>query len=284
MLIIAAVLGAASVFGSLIISQIQQSRLIDQSIQAYYIAESGAERAMYQTRKREAIPACDGVKVCNNNNGYCAGNINDAPCVTSSQGTLGSKFVSDWLVVANNETETIVRLDQGNSFQLDLFTPLQVKDANIDLVRIEELSSSAGDQQDLTLYGEFTNLTRVLNLGCSDPNVFSDFIPITLIPFSDPPVYAKDVSSLNGRDILGTCAYIFKVSLPLKSVVDWTKLKFNVLNGAQSVNIPSRLVIESSAVYGNSSQKVTIRTPMRAPLSGLYDFVLFAEEQVIKEQ
>jgi len=50
-LLIAAVISTAAIFTSLTIRNLQQSRLVDQAIQAHYIAESGAEHALYQVRR-----------------------------------------------------------------------------------------------------------------------------------------------------------------------------------------------------------------------------------------
>ncbi len=290
MMIIAAVLATAAIFANLIIREIQQSRLIDQSIQAYYLAESGVERALYQTRKREAVKPdeCNLIdpshpfSTCLEDQGFCA----DIPvsCITKSQGSLAGEIRENWQVEVTNEPETVIKLAEGDSFQIDLFSPFEVQNANINKIIIEELDSfdkfsQQPGKNDLKLYGELTNLSNVLQIACNEQSsVCKDFISLTR-----QGNYIVSISSLNECDILPQCSYIFRISHPLKSTVNWADLKIRVLSEDELISIPSRLIIESSGVYGKSLQKVTVRTPRRPPTSGLYDFVLFSEKEIIKE-
>jgi len=280
-LIIAAVVAAAVIFNNLIIREIQRSRLIDQSMQAYYLAESGAERALNQIRRREAISDCDLVDAgaCANN-GYCNDSdpANSIPCVNEDEQTLnqGSLRVrSGWEVAASTIQETSVFLRKGESFQIDLFNPYQTFGSNINEIGI------SSDRTNLELYAEFTNLTKILGVGgtaCADePPVFKG-------RFETDANGLAGISNLSGETLLTDCSYAFRLNYPIDNFEGESLIAITVHNKdtGEQLDIPSRLIIDSGATFGKSRQEVRVRTPMRPPVSGLYDFVLFSEREIRK--
>jgi len=271
LLIVSVVLGSAGVLSNLVIRSIQQTRLIDQSMQAFYGAESGAERALYQVRRREAIPDCAVLtsgSVCQAN-GACSLDP-DVACITTTNGTLA--LGTGWNANATNEMSTEVLLKRGGSFQLDLFNPYQASAANINQVVLDN------DVPNLSLYAEFTNVTNILNVGLSNcqnqPPVFKGFIQTPAA-----------IGSLDGKSILAQCSYSFRLNYPLDSSGEQSLITIMVFNQDSDTQlpIPSRLTITTSAVFGKSYQSLTIKTPVRPPVSGLYDFVLFSEQPVVKQ-
>ena len=274
LLIVSVVLITAGALSGLIVRSIQQTRLIDQSIQAYYGAESGAERALYQVRRREAIPNCVVItpgSTCQAN-GACSLNP-EVACIVSNNGALA--LANGWITDATNELSTEVLLKKGSSFQLDLFNPYQASAANINQVVLEN------DVPNLSLYAEFTNVTNILNVALSNcenqPPVFKGFVQTPTA-----------IGSLDGKSILGQCSYSFRLNYPLDSNGEQSKVTITVFNqdGATPdtpLPIPSRLTIKTSARFGRSYQALTIKTPVRPPVSGLYDFVLFSEQPVVKQ-
>lgn len=284
-LVMGVVLGTAIVFSNLIIREIQQSRLIDQSIQAYYLAESGSERALYQLRQREAVIDCDLVQTGSTClvTSYCSAPVpaNTVPCINDSEG--GLNINGSWQLTATNEQETTILLKRGESFQIDLFDPFQSSESNINEVGVYSADSG------LTLYGEFVNLTNILNVTnptvaicLTQPPVFKDFI-------EEPP---SQFGSLDGKNILDECSYSFRLNFPFNSPQESSLITFTVYDRvfinpnweSQLVPIPSRLLIDSEAAFGSSFQRIRVRTPIRPPLSGLYDFVLFSEQEIKKIQ
>lgn len=278
-LIIAAILTTAVLLNNIITREIRQSRLIDQSIQAYYYAESGSERALHQLRQREGISDCrqldnDPSAICNSNS-YCS-NDEDVPCINADGGTIGT-----WEVDSKNEGKVEVTLNEGETFQVDLFSPTQIVDSNVEQIKINSDSDTS-----IILVGELTNLTKILDVSgsisptCSNQNlsIFKDFI-------TTPPAPQSIVLNALGPngDILGQCSYIFKVNYPINSTLDSVNLVISIFDkDGEPMGIPSRLIISSETTFGDSSQTVTVRTPVRPPLSGLYDFVLFSEADIIK--
>ena len=293
-LIIGSVLATVAVFSNLIISQIRQSRLIDQSIQSYYLAESGAERALYQTRRQEAVRAqdCDIIQsgsVCQSN-GFCSATTpsNSVPCINTNEGDL-TGLAGQWTVAVSNEQELSIFLDVGESFQVDLFNPYQVSGFEPGMESFE-ITGPPGSN----LAAELSNVTWLVGgtPNCN-PNGYTPPQPaitrgnIDIKPDGSSTylvnVYPTDPS------INSNCSYILRIGntlLPVAAPGQFTLAIFNTAVDvdpvADKLDIPSRLIINSQADFGRSHQEVKVKTPIRPPLSGLYDFVVFSEEEIVK--
>jgi hypothetical protein len=301
-LIIAAVLATAVIFANLVIRQIRQSRLIDQSIQAYYLAESGSERALYQSRRREAVKTidCDLIDDGNNGNGssscleatgYCSGSINNqVSCISETVGTLDGQVRAPWNIEVTNEAETTINLNVGESFQLDLFSPFQDLSAEFNSqVSAFRISSNLSNP---ILYGELTNLTWLVggSLLCPTDNFTPPKPAISKerINFNSGTTGYVTALGPTNPEINPFCSYILRISNILFPNVEPGQFTISIHSSASGdpegnrLDIPSRLIIDSEATFGRSSQSVRVRTPIRPPLSGLYDFVLFSEEEIVK--
>ncbi|MDD2807465.1 MAG: hypothetical protein PHW95_03030 [Patescibacteria group bacterium] len=297
-LIIGAVLVTAVVFSNLVISQIQQSRLIDQSIASYYLAESGAERALYQTRRLQAVKSADCSKIVSgstcqnsgNNYGFCSLTNDKIACITDNQGALA--VGGGWNIIVNNEKDSTVNLNVGDSFQLDLFSPYQGGDFQTNVQSFLVTSTITGGAK---LYAELTNLTWLVGGTINCP--LDTFVPAR-------PAISKGQINLDSQTGYSSTGYLTKLAndpeinpncsyvLRLSNVLDGAEpgqFTVSIYNKAIDVDpttdkleIPSRLVIDSQATVGRSQQSVRIKSPIRPPLSGLYDFVLFSEQEVVK--
>ncbi|MFA6354059.1 MAG: hypothetical protein WCW93_03955, partial [Candidatus Paceibacterota bacterium] len=247
--------------------------------------ESGSERALYQSRFRQAVKSADCANIgtnstCDSVTGYCSGTNNGVSCIAATPGSLSVK--KNWAVSVGNETETTVTLAGGQSIQIDLFSPFQTSATQ----NLFQSFSVFSNLTSYTLYGELTNVTSLVpgvNLLCSSQqNIMKDFIFIT--NGQSPYLFA-----LNGPQLIADCSYVLRISntgvvSPSAGVftVKLYKKAQNVDPINDQIDIPSRLIIASQAVYGNSQQIVRVHAPMRAPLSGLYDFVLFSEQEIVK--
>lgn len=290
-LIIAASLAVTFTFSGVIISHIQQSRLIDQSIQAHYLAESGAERALYQMRKREAVPICSEVTAgsnCEPSTGTCTGS--GVPCISSTNGNID--ILSGWNVTVQHQRSLQVYMKRGDSVQIDLFNPY-ISDPYISEVRSFLVKSRF--EPAAQLYGEITNLSWIIGgvSACPAPNTIPEQPAITKGPIllsSQPGGLPSQTGYLTGipnqSEFLPNCSYVMRLS-NLEDNSDGV-YEITLYREAQDVGpedlveIPSRLIINASAQYGSSKQFVTVTAPMRPPLSGLYDYVIFSEEQISK--
>jgi hypothetical protein len=94
--------------------------------------------------------------------------------------------------------------------------------------------------------------------------------------------FETTVTTLNGTPMLADCSYTVRLSLPLTSADPTVTITLQAMSGANVVPIPSRLIIRSTGAAGKSRQQTRVTSPSRPPLSGLYDFVLFSEQEVVK--
>lgn len=311
-LVIGSILGTLIIFSNLITRELQQSRLIDQSIVAHYLAESGAERALHQTRRREAVkpedcPFIVSGSFCQEDTaqvdyGKCTLTSGEVSCITNTDGSLNIN--GDWAIDVKNEEEVSIVLGTGESFQIDLFSPYQGDNLNLINAATGEdtLLESFVVQSDsnIDLFGELVNLTHLSsdNPLCSSTSQQ----PVTrgVIVISDIANNSSGFQKgFTGQDPINPeCAYVLRISNTLSLDVDpdnlapvFTVSIHDANHGGEVVGddldssriyIPSRLVIQSEAVFGNSLQRVEVHTPVRPPLSGLYDFVLFSEQEIVK--
>jgi hypothetical protein len=252
-------------------------------MQAYYLAESGSERGLYQLRRREGITDChllDSNLNCGQGNnccsvdGYCPFPYNTTPCINQTGG-FDWNIRGGWSTQVSNERVTTVLLNPGDSFQLDLFNPVQNLQSNINAIGVD------GGFSGLKLYADLINVTKVLNV--NNPEVAICLTKPAVSKGEVDPQSGIPILALDNQEVLGQCSYTFRLHYPLNSVTEPALIKISAYQDLQTqLDIPSRLIIDSQATYGRSLQKIRVRTPMRSPLSGLYDFVLFSEEEIIK--
>jgi hypothetical protein len=81
------------------------------------------------------------------------------------------------------------------------------------------------------------------------------------------------------KDIVDTKFYRFSFR-PLSEEVD--QLQFNVYRNATPIGILSEASIESHGTYANSSYYIKARIPSLSPLSDVFSYVLFSEEDLTK--
>lgn len=296
-LIVTALLSTSAIFGGLILRDIQQSRLIDQSMQAFYLAESGVERALYQVRHLEAVQPQDcrdlmiGGSSCDDATGFCSGT--SVNCITADKGNLIWPK-GNWAIAVKNEKEVAVNLRAGESVQIDLFNPYKTSESQ---TKIESFLIGTGDNSAATIYGELNNLTWLLggNNFCALPapawpTISRNFVTINEEGTSGYLTAICDKDSLDCLGINPDCSYILRLSNNVFAEDSAAKVfKITIYKKASEVDpatdqleIPSRLDISAKAIFGNSSQLVRAKTPMRPPLSGLYDFVIFSEQAIVK--
>ena len=213
-------------------------------------------------------------------------------CITLTEGSLDGEIISAWDVSVSNEDRTTVFLNEGESFQVDLFSPYQ--DLSQEFNSQVQSFIIESDQVSPTLYGELTNLTWLIG---GSQNCANSFVPPKpaiskeRIIFSDNSTgYVTAVGPAN-PEINQFCSYILRIgnvlfpNLVEDAVGQYTISIHSAASGDPEVNrldIPSRLIIDSAATFGRSFQTVQVRTPIRPPLSGLYDFVLFSAEEIVK--
>jgi len=243
MLIMASIVTASAATSRLVINEVLQSFQLDKSIVAFYAAEAGVERGLYQARHFD----------------FNATEFNqlaaDLPNNSSYQ-----------LVAKGAEDALYASLNQDESYQVDLF------DAN-------GLSVLANPIRSLRI--SWTGVGSWLEI---------KWTPWTTSGVLDNPqsVKVSQVSSPYTLQLYDSTAYLYRVRLIARNALA-SNIQITAYNslGVQ-VPIPGRVSIKGLGKYPvnsaqASAQAILVTMPQKSPVSGLYDYVLYSEEDIKKE-
>jgi len=253
MLVMAAILSVSAATSSLVINEVQQSVLLDKSIVAFYSAEAGLERGLFEVRHKDFGPV----------------DLNDL------NETL-SNGASYQLAASNSEDSIYTSLTADDSYQLDLYNPDSFE-ALINPIKAIRLSWSGS--------GSWLEVK---------------WTPWTTAGVLDNPktVYLSQVASPAIVQLYDSSAYLYRLRLIARKA-DIANLTITAYNNVDpvancqplescQVPIPGRVSIKGVGVYPSGStiaakQAILVTMPIKSPLSGLYDYVLYSEEDVTKE-
>jgi len=134
----------------------------------------------------------------------------------------------------------------------------------------------------------FDNITKIVpqwqdgNPGIPIPHLEVSFVGWDNDTYSDP--YKVNIISGTTVNLADGCATCDLFRIRFKAIFDDIKdLEIeaqNTFNEPQ--NIPGVFEIKATGIYGRSQQAVAIITSHLQPLSGLYDYVIFTEEDLEK--
>ncbi|MFA6304448.1 MAG: hypothetical protein WCV73_01270 [Patescibacteria group bacterium] len=254
MLIMSSVVTASVATSRLVLNEVLQSVQLDKAVVAFYAAESGIERGLYQARKQDF----------------------DAAVFGQISSTLPNES-SYQLVAKDNENVLYASLLADESYQVDLFDP-----------------------------GSLNGLTNsIKSLGISWEGVGSwleiKWTPWTTSGTLDTPksVYISQVSSPYYLQLYNSTAYLYRVRIIARNAAA-TNIAITAYsnvdpvancqapNPACQVVLPARIVLKSLGEYpvgslSASRQAILATMPQKSPLSGLYDYVLYSEAEIKKE-
>ena len=252
LILMSILLSVAIGFGVIIISDIRQARSVDNSIVAYFAADAGIERNLFLLRKQEDV---EGV-----------GDILFETKILSGNG-------SSWDISSSVDFETSFfrqRISNGQSwklFFLDRGDVNQVKSINI-FWNKSEISPTK-------MQVSFTRLTLEDIDGGSifvtDKNeVLISTSSNSCFPFeSANSDYAVEIKALGPVD-----GYIDSLTVKGYGTDD--------CSGEVASSSISNITLISEGIYNNSRQRIIAHIPPRTPVSGIFSFVLFSEEDITK--
>ena len=228
----------------LVMSEVRQSLYLDQSIIAFYAAESGVEGALYQVRK-ENIDVTD---------------LND----TTEDLSNSSKYN---LYTSDTVTTLYTALLKDESYQVDLYNP-----GSLDL---------ANGIKSIDIDWQGSGSWMEVNWACWGSN--------GIIGETKSARYNVSASPVNIDIWETTNCEIYKVRLIARSAntTDIEITAYSDLAGTAQVDIPGRAQIKGLGQFpaGNSEasrQAILVSMPQKNPLSGLYDYVIYTEDQLFK--
>ncbi len=249
LLVLSAIMAASVGLGSIIISGIRQARSIDNSIVAYYAAESGVEESLYKSRKREADVASD---------------------IANTDTELSNEAY--WEIGSYNEEASDTE-DKFSLYELpeDRFVQFEVYDTGqgeIQSLRIKGENGEASSWAQITWFG------RTMAGELSD-------IKIEQFPLNSEEGRVVDLSSVG----LQYDAYRVKITALYDDINNLEITGHIDRAGTEpegGTPLPSRIVVLVGGIYRNSKQVLKFAMPRRSPLGGIFDFVLFSECSILK--
>lgn len=265
LLIMTGVVTISLATGTLIMNEITQSSQLDRAIVAYYAAESAVERSLYQARKATFDP------------------------VTFSSITDTLDNNAEYEVVAQDTENVIYKtLNHDETLQLDFYNPHSLTSLDNPIHALRFYWAGVSGSWLEVRWIPWT-IAGVLNPEISD-RWYERGVEISLI--ESPYVMDLDASSTYLYTVRITARHAQVTNLEITAYdqqspqtnPDCTPL------GPSSpciVGMPGRARIKGLGEYPSGSaeasrQAILVTMPEVAPLSGLYDYVLFSEQPINK--
>ncbi len=257
LIILSGVLAVGSVMIKVVIQDLQQSRNLDYSIVAYYAAESGAERALYGWRKQSD-------KSYFSNCSELVDKVN-WQCQAVTQ-TVNELYFPSLFQLRVKEIPLYDPADLAISAGVDRMT-VNWQDKNPSPINLEE------PWLEVTLLGwpagtslDFVNSREVIKR-----------------VFSCSPVVAggAECSSATVDNFITTNSYIVRLK-PLYDDISQVRVKFYD-SGGNEVDLSSYLLTANfTGTYQSANQALRLQIPLTDPASNMFDYVIFAEEDIDK--
>lgn len=231
-----------------IINQLKFSQNIDNAMNAYYGAESGIELGLYETRKLDLTQ-------------------------DYSTGMFDNGVEWERRVELLRDEITFNRILENKSIQLDLFDPDNPECNSVGDNAIECINES----MIVTWDGQ-------VNLEIS----YTEWPIGPIVNWSPTEQTEKRFIATTSPYVLNTLKtdhnYRVKVKPLFDDVENLSITLYNQDDGlGDIVPIPNFLVINGVGSFRNSKQGIRVDVPRKIPLSPLFDYVIFSEDDVIKE-
>ncbi len=251
LLIIGTVTPISLFISRIILNDLLTSRNIDSSTIAYYASESGIEKNLYAIRKNDY-----GVEYLKSNSFYNSGFLgNDSIWYLDLDNCVGSKSEIN-----------ISEIIKDNSYQVDLYNPDDsLTSQNIRSIRID-WSGDPSSRLEVTWSswknGNFTANTNKRFFGNTESPVI---VNLSTIENNAANIYRLRLKALYNN--------INNINLKAYSLDDGL---------GEQTNIPSIITLKSIGEFSNNKQAVKIEMRRRSPVSGVWDFVIFSQEDIVK--
>ncbi|MBI4090959.1 MAG: hypothetical protein HY422_02960 [Candidatus Komeilibacteria bacterium] len=278
LLIALAVLGVialAAIYLSLILlNEIKSARFTDNGVVSHYVAESGIEQALWKLKlaKQAEVPGL--FTSLNALTDQCAAEDDGVGSCTDPTDDPERTYEYNSVLISAPDFTTY-DVPQNSIITADIYDPTKegqggqstgISGVDIDWF-VEDCSGSARlettyttvDIQNVTIG---VPITRINVCGCGDQTPYG----YTCTP----------EASISGLDPAKFYRFTFRS-------LDTSVKKFTMTASTPSTNIPSQVEIQATGTYRESQSKITARTLWKDTLSGLFGFVVFSEESLIKD-
>jgi hypothetical protein len=274
MMVMSILLSVALGFAVFIVSDLRQAQQVDDSVLAYYAAESGFERTIYLFRKQGKEKIAD----------LAAADLQDS--------LAGNR--SSWTIANSTDYEPIVfrqRLSNGQSVKLYLLNRINGS-GEYNEGAVKSIAVKWKKIGICHLQTTFTQLRPQLD---DAGNIFNlvDSSPISPDPAGgdktdDDAVFwpCYSISDNDGKWNSDYAVELKAMGSDGDDCIDWLAIQGysddNCSSDAVSTTAISNLTIRSVGTHNNSSQEIVAQILPYAPGSGLLSFVLFSEQDITK--
>ncbi|MCX6785805.1 MAG: hypothetical protein NTZ18_03060 [Candidatus Komeilibacteria bacterium] len=254
MLIMASIITVSSATSRLVINEVVQSSQLDKAIVAFYGAESGLERGLWQTRQA----------------GGSASTLNQLTATLDNN-------ASYQLIAQDTEDVLYASLAANESYQADIFNPNSLDGLSTPVKAVRISWEGMGSWLDLS-WAAWTTSGALGNPGS-----------VSVSQASSPYILQLNDSS----------AYLYRLRLIARQAGagNITITAYSNVNPAGcapvpfsscQVPFPARISLKGIGEYPHgaanaSRQAISVSLPASSPLSGLYDYVLYSEGEIKKE-
>ncbi len=245
LLIMSSVVIGSIGLGTIILDMLQQTRISDGAVLAYYAAESGVEEAIYNARKTGNIP----------------------PSYDADDARLLANQSKWWGDITGTTEIVYTDIDSYGFEEVNLFNPDAPSDfGQSNITRIEVAWSD--------LCGGCSVLRAYLVKWAHGGQVVWE---------EDSARYENTFEFVGGTANLSlTPNTLYKLRLRAKDQpLENVEIRaYDAANNPQP--LPGQVVIDFMGRFSNSSRRLIATMPRGAPLSGIFDFVLFSECSLVK--
>ena len=263
LMIMSGLVVAGFTLGSVVINELRQSRRLDQAIVAYYAAESGAEKLVFDWRDTHndtlfSSPRCD---------------------ETSTIGWTCDMSTSEAI------TKLDFSLKEMEVEQIPLYLPNALDSpskAESMTIRWQDADTSPGLTEpwlEITLLGwDASNSSVNWEDQLNGKKIIKQVFTCSRDDVSSP---VCDTIILN--DLLATNSYIVRIR-PLYDGVNNVKVNFfENNNGVGELDLnPFIKRADFTGIYGDIKQGIRVQFPVVSPAASMFDFVLFTEQSLLK--
>ena len=247
--------------GILIMNEIQQSTQLDRAMVAFYAAESAVERGLYQSRQQSFDPD-----------------------VLSAIEVLMDNNASYKIIAEDSENVVIKSLAQDETLQLDLYNSGSLSALS---PAVKALGFNWLEQQNAWLEVRWISWTTA---GSLNPGAASNW------QNKGRKISQGDVPYIMNLENADNYLYSVRLTARYASITNLEVKAYDTINPVTNcdpltscqIGIPGRVFIKGLGEYPNgksdaAKQAILVTMPEVEPLSGFYDYVLFSEEAIMKE-
>lgn len=269
-LVLLGVIVLSTVYLSLVLlSEIKSTRYTDNGIVSHYVAESAIENALWKLKlaKENGDPS-QFIALSALPTGQCAAEDDNSGSCDDPERTY------DYTKVAISTPDyTAYNVPKNSAITADIYDPLiegSVGLTNIVGVNVDwYLESCSGSDR---LESTYTPVN------ISDIAVEPTRTQVDVCTCSGQPTvygYTCEQETVSGLSTSKFYRFTFRS-------LDKNVKKFVMSASTAATDIPSQVEIQATGTYRESQKKITARTLWRAALSGIFGFVVFSEESLIK--